>query len=98
MKDEKTLTMSKKILIVNFWLIIGLVVCMILSSIMQICIPDLGLVLSAGFAELGVHTAVYAWKSKAENKMKIATSVFNDMADKYGPDIAVQVFQTVVQD
>lgn len=75
-------------------LIVTLIVCTFTN---REC-SNLAIATSAAFVELGVHTMVYARKAKAENCVKIAKSVFTEIAEQYGADIAVQVFQSSIQD
>lgn len=98
MRHIKKFTTSKKILWVNILMVGVLLGTLIYETIKGYNCSDLAIVTSAAFAELGVHTAVYAKKAKAENRVKIAESVFNKIAKQYGADIAVQVFQSSVQD
>lgn len=98
MKKVNKMTTSKKILWANFVLVGLLVVLLAVCVLAQIPCGEIGIVASAAFVELGVHTAVYAKKARAENAVKIAENVFSKIAEKYGADIAVQVFQSSIQE
>lgn len=98
MRTKNKPTTSKKILWVNIALVAILLIVLVVETIKGKPCSDLTIVTSTAFAELGVHTAVYAKKAKAENCVKIAKSVFTEIAEQYGADIAVQVFQSSIQD
>lgn len=98
MRTENKPTTSKKILWVNIALVATLLIVLVVETIEGKPCSDLTIVTSTAFVELGVHTAVYAKKAKAENCVKIAKSVFTEIAEQYGADIAVQVFQSSIQD
>lgn len=98
MRTKNKPTTSKKILWVNIALVAILLIVLIVETIKGKPCSDLTIVTSTAFAELGVHCGVYAKKAKAENCVKIAKSVFTEIAEQYGADIAVQVFQSSIQD
>lgn len=98
MKLSKKTTTSKKILYANYIMVAILIVALIVCTFTSRDCSNLAIATSAAFVELGVHTMVYARKAKAENCVKIAESVFNKIAKQYGADIAIQVFQSSIQD
>ena len=92
------MTTSKKILWASYTLAIVLTVITVICTLMQIECGNLVIVCGAAYTELAVHTAVYSSKSKAENKKKIAYSMFKEMAKDYPPELVAQVFEVVTRD
>ena len=43
-------------------------------------------------------TAVYSWKAKAENKIKLTNIMVKDLADKYGIDAVVSLLGVTLSD
>ena len=55
-------------------------------------------VISTLAAEVSVYSAFYLWKSKNENRAKYAQMYVNEIADKYGIDIAIRIAEVVLRD
>lgn len=54
----------------------------------------------AGFswAETAIYDAVYAYKTKCENRAKYAQKFIKDLAETYGLDSVANVLSTILQD
>lgn len=54
----------------------------------------------AGFAwgVTAADTAVYSWKAKAENKIKLTNTMVKELADKYGIDAVVSLLGITLSD
>lgn len=46
----------------------------------------------------GAVTAVYSWKAKAENKIKLTNTMVKELADKYGIDAVVSLLGITLSD
>ena len=58
----------------------------------------LGTICGLTFGEVSVYSAVYAYKEKAANKMKMSLSFIEKLADKYGIDSIAPILQGILQD
>lgn len=55
-------------------------------------------VAACSWAETAVYDAVYAHKSKCENRAKYAQKFIKDLAETYGLDSVATILGTVLQD
>lgn len=55
-------------------------------------------VISTLAAEVSVYSAFYLWKSKNENRSKYAQLYVNEIADRYGIDIAIRIAEVVLRE
>ena len=65
------------------------------------CLGDtstLGTLCALCWGETGVYTGCYAYKSKAENKLKITQGFIAETADKYGIEAITPIIQTILGD
>lgn len=58
----------------------------------------LGIICGLAWAETGVYTGCYAYKSKAENKLKITQGFIAETADKYGIEAVTPIIQSIIQE
>ena len=45
-----------------------------------------------------ITTSFYMWKSRAENKEKIALGMVDELAEKYGIESVIQLLGTILED
>lgn len=55
-------------------------------------------VVSLAWGEIATYHAVYSYKEKAANKLKISYDFIEKMADKYGIDSVTPVLQCIISD
>lgn len=55
-------------------------------------------VVSLAWGEIATYHAVYAYKEKAANKLKISYDFIEKMADKYGIETVTPVLQCIISD
>ena len=91
---------SKKILIVSYAAAAILSTFVIAGTVLGWEISNLTIVTSASWVEVSVHTAVYSKKATAENKLKIAYGMIQNLSkdEKFEPDIIVQLFDGVTRE
>lgn len=98
MMDEKCTPFSKRyfayLVILEFLVIIYIGIMVVLSG----DVTPLYWVISTLAAEISVYSAFYLWKSKNENRAKYAQLYVNEIADKYGMDIAIRIAEVVLKD
>lgn len=84
---------SKKLLIVDYIIMVGLFVCAVLFPAV-----DFTTIIVAWVAQLGISSAAYYWKAKNENRIKIPIKVIEslpeDIVDKLD---LTQVITSIVQ-
>jgi len=56
------------------------------------------IVVSCAWAEVAAYNAVYAWKAKCENRLKITYDFVERMADQYGIENITPILQSIIQD
>lgn len=92
------MTTSKKILWLNYGLTAILTFTTLICTFAQVECSNLVIVTGLAWGELAVHSAVYAKKASIENKIKISYSMIEKLADKYGIENVVSLFDTVTRD
>ena len=97
-KKNKTPTMKK-------WGYVSWIVTVLVTIVTIYCCvfnvgdtSTLGVVCGLCWGETGVYTGFYAYKSKAENKLKITQGFLADTADKYGIDAITPILQSIIQE
>lgn len=86
------------------WGIVSWVVTILISLIfvvacfMQVDVSSFSTVVCCAWADTGVYTACYAYKEKAENKMKIACECVRELCDKYDIESVAPIIQSVLTD
>lgn len=58
----------------------------------------LTIIVGASWGEIAAYNAIYAWKSKCENKLKITYDCVERLADKYGIDAITPILQSIIND
>lgn len=96
--DRNRLTTSKKILYLSYLMTFALLIIFVVLSIADRDTSNIAVVLGLAFAELAIHTAVYSAKSKKENSLYIAYDMIGRLADKYGIENVVTLFDSVNRD
>lgn len=95
----KGLDFSKVMLLIQTGMSVLLVfICVWIKVKLQLDVSDLLSIATASFAMDGAWGGFYLWKAKNENRAKYAQQFVLDFADKYGPDIAIQIAQVVLRD
>lgn len=95
----KGMDFSKVMLLIQTGMSVLLVfVCVWIKIKLQMDVSDLLSIATASFAMDGAWGGFYLWKAKNENRAKYAQQFVLDFADKYGPDIAIQLAQVVLRD
>ena len=97
--DNKRLTTSKKILYMSYaFLFVMTGIFVYLLFVGSEYVGEMGIVVMGALAEVGVHTAVYSSKSKKENQLYIAYDMIDKLAEKYGVDSVIALYDSVVRD
>ena len=89
---------SKKLLIYSCIATVILTAMMIVFSLMQLPLDGMIVVVPLSWAETGVSTGYYYWKSKNENRAKYAQTFLKHFAEKWGPDVAIRMAEVVLKD
>lgn len=96
--EEQCMPFSKRYFIylitLEFLVIIFICIMVVLSG----DTTPLYWVISTLAAEVSVYSAFYLWKSKNENRSKYAQLYVNQIADKYGIDIAIRIAEVVLKE
>lgn len=93
---NKKFPTSKKILFVSYavaLVCLGLFIFTLLDQ-NPYC-GEMGVVFVASLAEVSAHTAFYSMKSKKENSLYIAYDMIDKLADKYGIENVVTLYDSV---
>lgn len=84
---------SKKLLIVDYLILVGLLVCAVIFTTV-----DFTAVVVSWIAQLGISSAAYYWKAKNENRIKVPIKVVEslpkDVLDRLD---LTQVITSIVQ-
>lgn len=89
---------SKKLLLFSGSITIILTIMLIVFPFKQLPLDGLIVVTPLSWAETGVATGYYYWKSKNENRAKYGQAFLNAFAEKWGPDIAIRMAEVVLKD
>lgn len=91
-KQKQKLTTTKKVL----WLSWGLFIVLI---IMTACGIETGIAMEiVGGLAATVTTSFYLWKSRCENREKIALGMVDELAEKYGIENVIQLLDAILRD
>ncbi len=94
--DKGGLTTSKKILYMSYFFLFAVTIVFVVMLVSHNEFAgELGAVVVAALAETGIHTAVYSSKSKKENALYIAYDMIDKLADKYGIENVVTLYDSV---
>lgn len=89
----KKLEFSKKLLIVDYLILVVLLVC---AAIFQNV--DFAAVIVAWIAQIGVSSAAYYWKAKNENRTKIPLKVIESLPQEVRDQMDItQVITAIIQ-
>lgn len=96
--EEKELSFSKRyfayLVALEFFVIIGITVAVFIT-----CDPTpFQWVITALAAEISVYSAWYLTKSRIENRHKYAQLYIKEIAEKYGPDVAIRLAEVVLRE
>ena len=96
----KKIETSKLLLLVAYTFAGLLTLAVIIGSFLNLDTSSLTIVASARWAELAVHTAVYSRKATMENKMKITTSMIQQISkvQKFDADTVVQLADSITRE
>ena len=90
---------SKKVLVTSWATAILLsVICVLAFFLTDKDINPLVTVAGFAWGVAATDTAVYSWKSKAENKIKLTNTMVKELADKYGIDAVVSLLGITLSD
>ena len=89
----KKLEFSKKLLIVDYLILVVLLVC---AAIFQNV--DFAAVIIAWIAQIGISSAAYYWKAKNENRTKIPLKVIESLPQEVRDQMDItQVITAIIQ-
>lgn len=91
-KLNNKFTTTKKILWVSWILFAALIVATACGIETGIAMEIVGGIVTA------ITTSFYMWKSRAENKEKIALGMVDELAEKYGIESVIQLLGTILED
>lgn len=97
MRKRKTPTM-KKWGIVSWIVTITLSLIFVVACFFPVDTASLAIVVSCAWADTAVYTGCYAYKEKAENKMKIACECVKELCQKYDIESVAPIIQSVLTD
>lgn len=79
------------------WLIVSGAATAMLTAIHAIGWVESDIVIAA-FAEVGISSGFYFWKSKNENRSKYMMKYMEKWAKEYGPDAAIRAAEVVLKE
>lgn len=96
---QKRLCCSKKVL-ATCWAttILLTVLCVLAFFLTDKDVTPLATVAGFAWGVTAADTAVYSWKAKAENKIKLTNTMVKELADKYGIDAVVSLLGITLSD
>lgn len=90
---------SKKVLVASWTTTILLtVICLLAFFLTTKDVTPLTTIVGLSWGVTAADTAVYSWKAKAENKIKLTNAMVGDLADKYGIDAVVSLLGITLSD
>ena len=98
-EQPKKLCCSKKVL-ATCWAttILLTVICVLAFFLTTKDVTPLATVAGFAWGVTAADTAVYSWKAKAENKIKLTNTMVKELADKYGIDAVVSLLGITLSD
>ena len=98
-EQPKKLCCSKKVLITS-WIttLLLVIICLLAFFLTDKDITPLEALTGLSWGVTAAVTAVYSWKAKAENKIKLTNIMVKDLADKYGIDAVVSLLGITLSD
>ena len=98
-KEPEKLCCSKKVLVTSWTVTILLTIISLLAFFLtDKDITPLGTLTGLSWGVTAAVTAVYSWKAKAENKIKLTNTMVKELADKYGIDAVVSLLGITLSD
>ena len=96
---QKKLCCSKKVL-ATCWAttILLTVICVLAFFLTDKDVTPLATIAGFAWGVTAADTAVYSWKAKAENKIKLTNTMVGELADKYGIDAVVSLLGITLSD
>lgn len=99
MKQNQKLCCSKKVLVTSWTTTILLTVIVLLAFFLtDKDVTPLETLTGLSWGVTAAVTAVYSWKAKAENKIKLTNIMVKELADKYGIDAVVSLLGITLSD
>ena len=88
--SNKKLCFSKKLLIVDYLVLLALIILVIIFSYLNLNAVEISAITAAWMGQVAVSSGFYYWKSKAENVLKMPIILLNelpeDMREKADPN------------
>ena len=82
----------KKVLFVDYLILIVLLICKIIFQI------DLNEIIVVWVAQISVTTGVYGWKAKSENRVKVPIKVIESLSEEMRKDLDMtQIIISIIQ-
>lgn len=98
-RQDAKLCCSKKVLVTSWATTILLTVISLLAFFLtDKDVTPLVTLCGLSWGVTAAVTAVYSWKAKAENKIKLTNTMVKDLADKYGIDAVVSLLGITLSD
>ena len=97
--DNKKMCCSKKVLVTS-WIttILLTLTCLLAFFLTAKDTTPLATVAGLSWGVTAAVTAVYSWKAKAENKIKLTNIMVKELADKYGIEAVVSLLGISLSD
>jgi hypothetical protein len=89
---------SKKILLTNWVVTLVLTALVAALSVAQIDCTEVSAMAALSWAALGVDQALYCWKAKNENRIKLTKSMVKSWADEYGIEAVTALAEIVLKE
>jgi malonyl CoA-acyl carrier protein transacylase len=98
-KEREKLCCSKKVLVTSWTTTILLTLtCLLAFFLTEKDATPLATVAGLSWGVTAAVTAVYSWKAKAENKIKLTNIMVKELADKYGIEAVVSLLGISLSD
>ena len=98
-KEREKLCCSKKVLVTSWTTTILLALtCLLAFFLTEKDTTPLATVAGLSWGVTAAVTAVYSWKAKAENKIKLTNIMVKELADKYGIEAVVSLLGISLSD
>ena len=98
-KQSPKLCCSKKVLLMSWSTTVFLTLIALLAFFLaEKDVTPLETLAGLSWGVTAAVTAVYSWKAKAENKIKLTNIMVKDLADKYGIDAVVSLLGITLAD
>lgn len=89
---------SKKLLAISWIVTITITALTVWISLNAMPLDAMYVVAPLAWAETATATGYYFWKAKNENRAKYAQQFLENLADKWGPEIALHAAEIVLKD